>query len=210
MVHKSADDAGIAPEQNTDREIPVIPNVERSVPEANSTVPGNSPDANNTNVEAGEPSPEPVQPDQPIKRGRGRPRKNPIPVPETPEEAFDPAAEIHEVAPKVRRVKPREPEISRPKWTDELTDIDRALPAALISTVDTLATKLLGPEMTLNSAETETLIDVWSRYLRHIGMVDLPPIWLAVGTTVIVFAPKLAADGPAAKIKGILTGRKRV
>ena len=128
-----------------------------------------------------------------------------------------PAAELAAAAPVKEHPKPKKSKKIIPEYSAPLDAKDKILAGFLVTTGSHVIGAITrdppkenenrGP--VFSGDETETLIDVWARYFRSIGIVDLPPLFAAVVATVMVCGPKFATAEARGRIGRAIKKLKR-
>ena len=213
MVRESGNASGTVEGSYTDGKIPVVSDGPGSLKQDPETVQIDGPDATGGDaatgaVDAAGAIPTALEPL--VKRGRGRPRKIPLDV------TVSPADELAAAAP-VKELKPKKAKKIIPEYSAPLEAKDKILAGFLVQTGGHVIGAITrdppkenenrGP--VFSADETETLIDVWARYFRSIGIVDLPPLFAAVVATVMVCGPKFATAEARGRIGRAIKKLKR-
>ncbi len=213
MVRESGNAAGVTERSDADGKIPLVSDSPGSAKPQPEAVQIDGPDAAGGDaatgaVDATATIPTGLEPA--VKRGRGRPRKIPLDV------TVSPADELAAAAP-VKELKPKKAKKIIPEYSAPLEAKDKILAGFLVTTGGHVIGAITrdppkenenrGPVFT--GDETETLIDVWSRYFRSIGIVDLPPLFAAVAATVMVCGPKFATVEARGRIGRAIKKLKR-
>lgn len=213
MVRESGNAAGIVGGPDTDGEVPVVSDGVGSPKSQPETVQIDGTDAAGRDAPTGAgdaPGSVPTGLEPAVKRGRGRPRKIPLEV------TVNPGDDLAAAAP-VKDIKPKKTKKIIPEYSAPLESKDKILAGFLVTTGSHVIGAITrdppkeneqrGP--VFSGDETETLIDVWARYFRSIGIVDLPPLFAAVAATVMVCGPKFATAEARGRLSRAIKKLKR-